>query len=539
MKKIFLLVFVLFFANVGFALAQTGIIGNNFNYAWSNNIGWINFAPTDNNRNYLGLQVSDAIIVGSAWSQNLGWIIFNPKNGGVKNDEDGNLAGYAFGENIGWINFDGVNINCDGQFVGRAVGDTVGTINFDCKNCVVKTSWLPAQCEQKSHSECNRELKCISVVGKGDNQCLSDVDCSVAIPIDPENPENPENPEDSIPLVEKIKNGVLGTIEAIKNFIETPLVSLVTKIITTASLAIGALSALSLALFSNIPVMELFLSPVRIFGILMTLMGLKKRVLPWGVVYDSVTKQPLDPAYVILKDTLGKDVGTAITDLDGRYGFLVEPGLYKINSQKTNYVFPSQKLVGKVEDEAYNNLYFGGQLQIKRAGEVITKNIPLDPIKFDWNEFAKKDKKFMKFYSRWDSLLRKVSDASFLVGFFVAIVAFIFAPYPYNTIIFVLYLVVVLLRVLGIKPKALGYVVDKMTKDPLPFAILRIMMPTGNVEISHKITDKYGRYYCLVPKGKYQIKIEKKNSDGSYALVHTSEIIDASSRGIIKKKFEV
>jgi hypothetical protein len=57
------------------------------------------------------------------------------------------------------------------------------------------------------------------------------------------------------------------------------------------------------------------------------LFGLKKKAPPWGVVYDSVTKRPLDPAYVVLKNLQGKQIASAITDLDGRYGFLVEPGV--------------------------------------------------------------------------------------------------------------------------------------------------------------------------------------------------------------------
>ena len=65
------------------------------------------------------------------------------------------------------------------------------------------------------------------------------------------------------------------------------------------------------------------------------------------------------------------------------------------------------------------------------------------------------------------------------------------------------------------------------------------MDPASDREISHKITDKYGRYFCLVPKGKYYIKIEKKNSDASYSLVFKSEIIDASKNGIIKENFKI
>jgi hypothetical protein len=42
----------------------------------------------------------------------------------------------------------------------------------------------------------------------------------------------------------------------------------------------------------------------------------------------------------------------------------------------------------------------------------------------------------------------------------------------------------------------------------------------------------------LVPKGKYFVKIEKKNDDESYSEIFTSEPFDASN-GIIKKSFTV
>jgi endonuclease IV len=35
------------------------------------------------------------------------------------------------------------------------------------------------------------------------------------------------------------------------------------------------------------------------------------------------------------------------------------------------------------------------------------------------------------------------------------------------------------------------------------------------------------------------VKIEKKNEDGSYSLIHTSAVIDVSKKGIIKERFKV
>src|SRR3989344_7186884 len=67
----------------------------------------------------------------------------------------------------------------------------------------------------------------------------------------------------------------------------------------------------------------------------------------WGVVYDSVSKQPLDPVKVslIYVDT-GVVESSGITDLEGRYGFLARPGKFKIFAQRSNYIFPSQKIKG-------------------------------------------------------------------------------------------------------------------------------------------------------------------------------------------------
>jgi hypothetical protein len=196
-------------------------------------------------------------------------------------------------------------------------------------------------------------------------------------------------------------------------------------------------------------------------------------------------------------------------------------------------------LAGKTKDELYDNLYFGSHINVKELGEVIVKNIPLDPINFDWNEFAKKNKKLTKFYSRWDSIWRKASDSVFYLGLVLAIISFIFAPFLYNTIVFILYVIMLVLRAFGLKPRTQGTIIDKETGIPAAFAIIRVMMFGTDVEIISRSADRYGRYYCLVPPGQYYVKIEKKNRDGSYSLAYTSPIIDVTKKGIIKDRFEI
>ncbi|PIY93746.1 MAG: hypothetical protein COY69_00010 [Candidatus Magasanikbacteria bacterium CG_4_10_14_0_8_um_filter_32_14] len=125
-----LLLSVFFLPKIILATSGTILVGHS--YAWSNNVGYLNFRDTI---------VGDSLLTGYVWSQNSGWIKMNPSNGGVANDGQGNLSGFAWGESLGWINFSGVNINSSGIFTGTASGDLIGTLTFDCTNCDVETDW--------------------------------------------------------------------------------------------------------------------------------------------------------------------------------------------------------------------------------------------------------------------------------------------------------------------------------------------------------------------------------------------------------------
>lgn len=116
---------------------RAGTILSSHKYAWSNNVGYINFA---------NVIVTDSALSGSAWSANKGFIKFNPAQGGVSNNGMGNLSGSAWGEQLGWIDFDNVSINgSTGKFSGTATGALIGTLTFDCPNyCDVRTDWRQA-----------------------------------------------------------------------------------------------------------------------------------------------------------------------------------------------------------------------------------------------------------------------------------------------------------------------------------------------------------------------------------------------------------
>ena len=113
-------------------------------YAWSENAGWINFAPSSGG----GVTVTDTALSGFAWSENLGWINFAPTSGGVMNNGAGQLSGFAWSENAGWIDFApaGIGVAIDPMartLSGYAWGENIGWINFSIPSPAVTTFGLP------------------------------------------------------------------------------------------------------------------------------------------------------------------------------------------------------------------------------------------------------------------------------------------------------------------------------------------------------------------------------------------------------------
>jgi len=564
---------------INLAPTGSGVIndgeGNLTGYAWGEITGWINFNATIS-----GAQVvidSSGVFSGYAWSENLGWIIFNCAT-------DSSCAANSHKVATDWLP---VTVRAALPACNNAIDDdSDGLIDY------------PADPGCSSASDTDETN--VSGGGSGPGPTPTPDPTPLPTPDPTPNPTpdptpdptplptpdptpnptpdptpdptpnitptpapggDPVGPSGSgggggivdliIPAFESIRAQVRestkfvvdttgAVVKEVKTIVNTPAGSVATKTIATTGAIGGGLVTVSALFVNPLSISEIFLLPLRLWGLLLAAFNLKKRRRPWGTVYDSITKQPLDPAYVVLYDLEGKQIDTSITDLDGRYGFLLSSGQYRIVANKTNYIFPSVKLEGKTHDELYNDLYFGEPLQVGDLNAVINKNIPLDPIKFDWNEFAKLDKGLMNFYSRHDRFIRKTTDTLFVFGFLIAIIAMLASPQPYNIGIFSLYIVLWLLRMFGLGNKPYGQIKDRITGKPLSYAIVRVIESLSGMEIMQKVTDQFGRYFVLVPDktGSYILRIEKKSNDGSYSLVKTTLPITAQS-GIIDKVIEV
>ncbi len=335
-------------------------------------------------------------------------------------------------------------------------------------------------------------------------------------------------------VAENVYVPVVDRLQTLKKIYDIPLVKSTSQVVSGAGVLLGAGSLLTI----GFGLQNLWLSFLRLLSLLFSVIGLRRKARPWGTVYDSVTKQPLDPAVVYLYDKNKKEVGNVITDIDGRYGFLVKPGTYTLVAKKTHYKFPSKRLESKTKDELYDHLYFGESLEIEKDGDVIAYNIPMDPEKFDWNEFAKRDMRVMKFYRRRDRWLAQLGQVIFLGGFIFAFFAFLYVPHPYNFVIFVLYVGMLFLTLLGIRRRKSGVVTEAATGKPLSFAVIRIIAPVSGQEVGHVVTDAAGRYFKLIIDGTYTIRIEKKISEEGFELVFEQKEVSIK-QGILNKNFEI
>jgi hypothetical protein len=565
--------------NGNFKVANDGY-GNLSGYAWGENAGWINFGPFLNSATQEVVIGSDGKFNGYAWSQNYGWIQFDcgvvnacvetdyrpisnralcnntldddgdglidyPTDGGclsfTDNDEDGphppppspptttvtpTTTTTSTTSTTGTTGTSTTGTSTSTSTSGTGGGSTTGgTSSSSSSTSSTSTTSTTGTTGTSSSSSTGSTGSSTGGTGTGSGGTGGGLGGLPSIGVT------------VVEIVGQFVNQILSD-QNLEKFSEiTEPYQEIAQAVTAVGVAVGvAVTAVSAFATSPFVFADLASLPLRLWSLLLAALGLRKR--PWGTVYDSITKQPLDPAYVELKDVYGKQVATSITDLDGRYGFLVKPGIYTINAGKTNYKFPSEKLKGRDSDELYKDLYFGEQININNENEVIARNIPMDPTSFDWNEFAKKDQKLMTYYTDRSKLFAQASTVVFYIGLLISLVATVGNPKEYNLIILSLYGVIFFLRRIGFKPKSFGGIVDKQTGFPIPFSILRVYSSATNTEVAHKVTDATGRYYCIITNGLYYITIEKKNPDGSYTKIYTSEPFEVT-KGIINSLFEV
>ncbi len=317
-----------------------------------------------------------------------------------------------------------------------------------------------------------------------------------------------------------------------EEIVQSPAGRVTAKLVQPLGAISGGVAVGSQVLLSTVTVTsfsDVYLIILKGFGLLAGFFRKKRK--PWGTAYDSVTKRPLDPAYVVIKNQAGDEISDAITDLDGRFGFFVPAGKYTMDASKTNYAFPSKKLVGKERDEVYEGLYHGDPVENKE-GEVVVRNIPLDPVNFDWNEFEKNKQNLFRLYSEKEKKLRKAFDYIYNFGFFGSLLAAVFDGNYFNYTFLVLYLGVIIYQKFFIYKRTAVTLKYAKNNEPIPYSIIKLFSPETGNQVKSVVSDQLGRFYLLVGVGKYYLTVDAKQPDASYKSIYKSEIMDLK-KGIV------
>lgn len=237
---------------------------------------------------------------------------------------------------------------------------------------------------------------------------------------------------------------------------------------------------------------------------LLAWLGLRKKREPYGVVYDSITKEPLQRAVVRIYSEGGKLIDTVFTDLYGVFEVGLEAGRYTFVAKRPGYSFPSKYVVGK-NDVNYDNVYDGKVIDFGGKGEVDLA-IPMDPIDSSFNS---KLKTFIR--SRSKDFFNIFNWSLLGIGLSFAVIAEIINPTLFNTFILLLYVptIALVLKSQLSKPVKYAKVVDSYG-NPVSGLTLGLNDLDKQAVVAKHITDSNGLYRFIAPSSHYRIEILSK-----------------------------
>jgi hypothetical protein len=294
--------------------------------------------------------------------------------------------------------------------------------------------------------------------------------------------------------IQKITDTLVGVMDIAAN---PQVQETMTTVVAPSVVGVVAVGTVAVVSWANIiPLLQLlFLQPLVFFG------NRRKREA-WGQIYNSLNKLPVDLATVrLINNESGRVIQSKVTDNQGRYAFVINPGTYRIQVLKNNFIFPSELLKDAQNDGKKIDIYHGEAISVSEKEAIITANIPLDPVGEHMTPTRIR-------------LQRAVHNGQMIiwwVGLFINAAAIYFSPRWYLWILLALQFVFyALLRYMAApaKIKSWGIVYDITNKQPVERAIARLFSLQFNKLVASQITDSKGRYYFLAGDNEYFITYE-------------------------------
>lgn len=307
------------------------------------------------------------------------------------------------------------------------------------------------------------------------------------------------------------------------------------EVITSLSIAAPVVVLASPALWGYLPYL-----PNLLYHFLTWLIGLfrkKKEGRLYGVVYDSITKEPV-PLSIIrvfqLNEGTRKLVSTVVSDKAGRYEVLLKPGEYNIEVKKPQYVFPSSIVTSQVDGD-YQHVY--NKSLVIDDQSMALPDLPIDPEnaakRFELANFLKKV--WIVFQNAGTHLAIPV----LLVGSLISVITlWYFKEDPIHWVLTVVYIIMLVLH-LAFRDhgqKSWGIVYDIATGASLPLVNLQLIDPEFGKVVKSRLSDYEGRFAFLPEPGNYVIKANKPGYSQPEVVESTGDLNPIQGEVEIKKE---
>ena len=285
----------------------------------------------------------------------------------------------------------------------------------------------------------------------------------------------------------------------------------------------------------------------------------KKKRRQWGLVYNSLTKQPIGLAVVRLYQLLStgekKLINTKVTGADGRYFFLVQSGQqYQLEVQIADFSFPSKCNIKQISNKEQHPLYLNQTIEFTSLQQpLINYDIPLDPVgdKIYLAMTARPIKTKINKLSIWQSLsnqqrqqenklvfraFRKNQLATSVayLGPLLSLLCLFISPSIFTLILVIIHLFFLLIfRHLARRPipHSWGEVYRQTDKQHLGKAIIRLFDKQYGKLLLTYVTQKDGRYGFLTGNDRYVLTCERNQ----YYFPEKQITVQGSKEKIVKR----
>lgn len=305
-------------------------------------------------------------------------------------------------------------------------------------------------------------------------------------------------PEESKPsVVPVIRPEIIEAVQEDRALLDVEtVVDVAVPLALVAAIATTVVLATSFNLFSYLQF--LFTSPFLFIS--------RRKRKTFGVVYNSVTKVPIDLAIVRLYNiATGRLLSSTVTDDKGKYFFVANPGQYRVAVTRSGFIFPSTYLTGVKDDGVFLDVYTGQVVEVTDKDATIAANIPID--------VAQDQKMQEPKYVFRRRLLRRLQFIFSLSGSLLSVLVCFLSPSLFTAGLVVIQVIVFVLfwrLARPKKPRGWGVVYDAQTKRPVGNAIIRLFEPKYNKLVESTISDTLGRYSFIVGPNEYFVSTNRE-----------------------------